>query len=147
MTLLSSAGDGFIVVCCLGFLALFLLAQLGVISDDGLDSKKYSWYLLPVVLLFAAWLGWKALVNEKNDFLDLLVPAAVFEGRFEKLEEKQLSGSHGGFHATFITVSGTEWVIPNRPLYIGPKQYGDQFRLKYRRGSKTITHLWTRQAH
>jgi len=145
MTLLSSVYDGFIITCCLGFLVVFLLAQFGVISDDGFDSEKYSWYLLPVVLLFAAWLGWKASVNEKNDILDLLLPGATCEGRFEKLEEKQFSGSHGGYHATLITVSGTEWTLPNRPLSIGPERYGDRLRLKYRRGSKTVTHLWLQQ--
>ncbi len=129
-----------IVMCCV------FLGGVGyeVAHFFGYARTNQKWYWDIAILIFCAFLAYAAGRAVITSALDLTMPARNFEGQLDEITREHIGGSQGGFHVWQLKCGDQIWQIetaslPDLPDKVKP---GQSIRVRFRRGTRWVTHLW-----
>lgn len=130
-------------------------ADLHRIADDLGREPLGQQILIAVVLLLVGGgatgaIAWWGLKGAWAGFLDIVMPAAIYQGNLQSLQvQRHLDTIHGGGWSDWmLTVQGRAWKIQriqsNKWRFEKEFTPCKEIRVKYSRGTGVITRLWVR---
>jgi hypothetical protein len=129
----------------LGVATLALGGLAHLLPADWMQATKYPWYDTLGIGALGLGLGWIGGKAAGTSAIDLLTPALSHEGRLTGLERRHVPGTHGGYDEWRLMLGDREWSIPcaDAPDSFRRDVTVDRdIRLRYRRGTGLVTHLW-----
>jgi hypothetical protein len=102
-----------------------------------------------VELMFAAFIAWNGLRGMRAEILAMIFPALTYQGQLEQMAVEVRQTKNSGYRVWALTAGDKKWDIPyldvsDRYQFKRELTVGKQIRLKYRRGTGFVTHLWVR---